>query len=139
MAISIKPYVLFVDNAQAAVDFYKQALGADVEINSFCEFGTPDTHPSHNLIMHAAVRFAGTEFFVSDSLPMGGVKQGGENVELSINGTKEDDEQLGKYFAALAEGGTIRVPLDTAPWGARFGMLTDKFGLNWMVNVDQSA
>lgn len=138
MAVIVKPYIHFVDNAQAAVDFYQKALGAEVTINRFGEFGTPDTDPSHDLIMHAEVKFAGTSFFVSDSLPMGGVKQNGENIEISINGNKEDDEQLTGYFSALAEGGIIRVPLDTAPWGAKFGMLTDKFGVQWMVNVDQS-
>jgi PhnB protein len=139
MAISINPYVHFVDNAQEALDFYKQALGAEVTINKFGEFGTPDNDPSHDLIMHAEVTFAGTKFFVSDSLPMGGVKQGGENVELSITGGKADDEQLTQYFTALSDGATITAPLETAPWGAKFGMLVDKFGIHWMVNVDQNS
>ena len=139
MAINVTPYIHFIDNAREAIDFYKNALGAEVEAHSFGEYGTPDTDPSHELIMHAQLSFAGTKFFISDSLPMGGVKQGGENVTISIDGFKADDEQLTKYFNALSDGATINQPLELSPWGAKFGMLVDKFGIHWMVNVDQDS
>ncbi len=138
MAISLHPYVHYVDNAKEALEFYKSIFGGEAEISKFGDMGTPDTDPSHNLIMHADYKFAGVQLFISDSLPMGGVKQGGENIELSLNGSQADKETLTTYFNALADGGTVRVPLDTAPWGATFGMLTDKFGVQWMVNIDQS-
>jgi PhnB protein len=137
MAILLTPYVHFVDNAQEALDFYKGIFGGEAKISKFGEFGTPDTDPSHNLIMHSDFKFGGTQLFLSDSLPMGGVKQGGENVELALHGNHDDEATLTKYFNALAEGGTVTVPFETAPWGAKFGMLIDKFNIRWMVNIDQ--
>lgn len=57
----------------------------------------------------------------------------GNSVHLSIAGT--DDERITKFFEGLSEGGTVAVPLAAAPWGDKFGMLTDKFGIHWMVNI----
>jgi PhnB protein len=57
----------------------------------------------------------------------------GNNVNLSLSG--DDDATLSQYFEALSVGGTISQPLAVAPWGDKFGMLTDKFGINWLVNV----
>ena len=137
MAFSLTPYIHFVDNAKEALDFYKGIFGGDAEISKFGEYGTPDNDPSHDLIMHADFKFAGMQLFISDSLPMGGVKQNGENIELAMHGGQEDEATLKKYFDALSEGGAIVVPFETAPWGAKFGMLKDKYGVRWMVNIDQ--
>ena len=136
MAIALTPYIHFVDNAAEALDFYKGVFGGEVTINKFGDMGTPDTDPSHELIMHADFKFNGMQLFISDSLPMGGVKQEAGNIELSLSGAQADKEVLTGYFNALADGGTVRVPLETAPWGATFGMLTDKYNVEWMVNID---
>jgi len=136
--ISLTPYIHYVDNAAEALEFYKGIFGGEAKISKFGEFGTPDTDPSHDLIMHADFEFAGMRLFLSDSLPMGGVKQGGENIELALSGSAEDEAELRKYFDALAVGGKIKEPFEKAPWGAMFGMLVDKYGVQWMVNVDQA-
>lgn len=133
MAIVVSPYIHFVDNAREAIDFYKTIFGCEPEIHEFAE--TVQDEKFKHLVMHCELNFAGTKFFISDSLPMGGAKQGGENVDLSITGTKEDEETLTKYFEGLSEGGKIEVPLQAHPWGATFGMLTDKYGIHWMVNI----
>jgi PhnB protein len=137
MAIQLNPYIHFVDNAAEVLEFYKSIFGGEVEISKFGDMGTPDTDPSHDLIMHADFKFNGMTLFISDSKPMGGVEQKAGNIELSLNGTQADKETLTGYFNALLEGGVTRVPLETAPWGATFGMLTDKFGVEWMVNITQ--
>jgi PhnB protein len=137
MAISLSPYVHFVDNAQAAIDFYKSVFGGETEIHKFGEYGTPENDPPGNLIMHCEINFAGTKLYISDSLPMGGVKQDGENITLSLVGDKADEETLTKFFNGLADGGKVTDPLSVKPWGANFGMLTDKFGIHWMVNINQ--
>ncbi len=138
MAIQVFPYMHFIDNAGEAIEFYRSVFGADVDVHKFGEYGTPENDPSKELIMHCELNFAGAKFFISDSLPMGGVKQGGENIELSINGGKDDEEVLTGYFNGLAEGGNVKDSLSTKPWGATFGMLTDKYGINWMVNIEQA-
>jgi PhnB protein len=68
----------------------------------------------------------------ADSAPHAEVTVG-NNVNLSLSG--DDDATLTKYFEGLSAGGTVTQPLETAPWGDKFGMLTDKFGINWLVNV----
>ena len=138
MAITLVPYVHFVDNAAEAVEFYKSVFGGEAKINKFGEFGTPENDPSRDLIMHCDFKFAGTQLFISDSLPMGGVKQGGENITLSLTGEKSDSEMLTKFFDGLAEGGKVTDPLSIKPWGANFGMLTDKYNIHWMVNIAQA-
>lgn len=138
MAISLVPYVHFVDNAAEAVEFYKSIFGGEAEVSKFGAFGTPENDPSHDLIMHCDFKFAGTQLFISDSLPMGGVKQDGENISLSLTGDKSDQEMLAKFFNGLAEGGKITDQLNTKPWGATFGMVTDKFNIHWMVNITQA-
>jgi PhnB protein len=57
----------------------------------------------------------------------------GTNVSLSLSG--EDDEELTGYYDKLSEGGNASMPLSKAPWGDKFGMLTDKFGIQWLVNI----
>lgn len=59
----------------------------------------------------------------------------GDNMSVSISGDTEDAETMRGWFAGLAVGGEIRQPLVVAPWGDEFGMLVDKFGIHWMVNI----
>ena len=138
MAISLAPYIHYVDNAAEAIEFYKSVFGGEAEVHKFGEYGTPENDPSRELVMHCDFKFAGTQLFISDSLPMGGVKQDGENITLSLNGSQSDGETLTTFFEGLSEGGKVTDPLSIKPWGANFGMLTDKFGIHWMVNIDQA-
>jgi PhnB protein len=59
----------------------------------------------------------------------------GDNISVSLSGDSEDADALRGYFAGLADGGTVPQPLEPAPWGDEFGMLVDKFGINWIVNI----
>jgi PhnB protein len=63
----------------------------------------------------------------------------GDNISLSVSGDEDDRDRLTKIFDALADGGTTSMPLSDAPWGATFGMCTDKFGIHWLVNISKAA
>jgi PhnB protein len=63
----------------------------------------------------------------------------GNNISISLSGEQADERELRGYWDKLAAGGTVTVPLDLAPWGDTFGMCTDKFGVNWLVNIARAA
>jgi PhnB protein len=83
--------------------------------------------------MHSSlVADNGITFMASDT-PNGMERRAGSAVSMALGG--DDEAELSGYFARLAEGGTVTMPLGDAPWGARFGALTDRFGIDWMVNI----
>jgi PhnB protein len=137
MAVRLTPYIHFVANAQEALDFYKSILSAEVEIYHFGDVaGMPVDEESKNLVMHSVLKFGDQQLYISDSKPMGGVAQNGENITLSLSGNDSDSEVLSGYFQKLSDGGKVTDELNEKPWGAKFGMVTDKFGVHWMVNID---
>lgn len=138
MAIALNPYIHFNGEAQDAVDFYKSVFGGTLDISRYKDIpssGTPKEFDEH--IMHALLKSDDIQLMVSDSGPMG-VKKG-NNMSVSLSGPEKDAKKLRTYFNALKEGGTIIVGLEKAPWGDEFGMLTDKFGITWMVNIGDAV
>ena len=130
---SFNPYLNFNGNAAEAMRFYQSALGGELHIQTFGEAGVAQNDAEKNLTMHAALTSAGITLFASDGRP--GTKViFGDNVHLSLNG--DDESTLSGYFNRLAEGGKVDMPLKKQFWGDTFGMLTDKFGVHWMVNID---
>lgn len=133
---AIVPYLMFNGNAAEALAFYAKALnGKTIFQQTFGESpmanDTPDEAKSK--IMHATFQAGDLTFMVSDSMP-GQPVSGGTNLSLSLNFKTVPD--IDKTFAALSEAATITMPLQDTFWGAKFGMLTDKFGINWMFNHD---
>jgi PhnB protein len=128
-------YLTFSDGkCKEALEFYKTALNG--EIHSMQTFGEApnDTPKEHkDLVMHAEFKAENIFFMASDSTPDRPV-QIGNNLSLSINLTNKDEQT--RLFDALSEGGKVTMPLNETFWGARFGMVTDKYGINWMTNMD---
>jgi len=134
--MQVNPYLTFDGQCEAAFTFYAQCLGG--EIVAMSRFGeTPGCGdvPSdfHDKIMHARL-VAGDQLLMgSDCIPdqpYEGVK--GCSVALNVDATAEAE----RIFDALAESGTVQMPLEPAFWAARFGMLVDQFGVPWMVNCE---
>lgn len=138
MAITLNPYIHFNGEAEEAANFYKDIFGGDLTINRFGEFGTTEVGDEFkDQVMHADLKTDEIRLMISDSGPMGpGVV--GTNVSVSISGYADDKERLSKYFDELSQGGSVEVPLQEHPWGATFGMLTDKFGIHWLINIDNN-
>jgi PhnB protein len=132
----IHPYLFFNGNCEEALEFYKTAIGAQVDMvmrfNESPEPPPPDMVPPgyENKIMHASFRIGESMIMASDGCGEGENFKG-FSLSLSVSTEAEAD----KAFAALSEGGQVQMPLTKTFWSPRFGMLTDRFGMGWMVNV----
>ena len=135
MTARLNPYLNFTDNAREAMEFYKSALGGELVINTFGEYG--DAGPTANGVMHAQLETdAGFTLMASDMPPGQGDAPGAGNISISLSG--EDADQLRGYWEKLSAGGTVTMPLEKQMWGDEFGMCVDKFGVPWMVNITQT-
>ena len=135
MAI-LNPYISFKDTARDAMEFYKSVLGGELFFSTFGDMGGSDA-PNAEGIMHSSLQTpAGFTIFASDT-PDGMEYKPGNNISISISGTEADE--LKGYWAGLSNGATVTVPFGKQPWGDEFGMLIDKFGIAWMVNLSDPA
>ncbi len=129
----LTPYLSFKDSkTKEAMEFYHGIFGGELKLQTFGE--TPMDFPDEkkHLIMHASLQGGGADLFASDG-PKDEDYVAGTNVSISITGS--DEAELRKYFDGLSEGGTVGQPLEKQFWGDLFGMVTDKYGIHWMVNV----
>ena len=136
--MQIEPYIAFGGNCQEALDFYASALGGKiVELHRWGGSAMDDGKlpPEwRDKVMHATFDAEGARFMASDGGPGKPAPQHC-GISLSVNVPKDVDKAR-RVFNALAEGGQVTMPFDKTFWGAMFGMLTDKFGIAWMVNSD---
>ena len=133
----IVPYLNFDGNGTEALKFYSKALDGKILFQQ--SFGdspmgaeTPDEFK--NRLMHGSFQCESGSFMASDGPPGHEIKTG-NNVSLSLHFDSVDKAE--KAFNGLAEGGTVTMPLQETFWALRFGMLVDKYGFNWMVNIDK--
>ena len=133
----IQPYLFFNGRCEEAVAFYSKALGAQVEMMMRYK-ESPEPHPPgmvppgfENKIMHTSFRVGQTTVMASDGCSA--YKASFEGFFLSLSVPSESDAD--RVFAALADGGQVRMPLAKTFWSPRFGMVADRFGIGWMVSV----
>lgn len=131
---AIVPYLTFKGNAGEALAFYSKALNGAVLFQQKFGDSPMEVGPEYkDKIMHATFKAGDLTIMASDENAENTVSLG-NSVNLSLNFT--DIESIEKIFKALSEGATVTMPLQDTFWGARFGMLTDKFGFHWMFNHD---
>jgi PhnB protein len=131
----LNPYLNFDGNAAEAMRFYQSCLeGSKLMMQTFGEAPIGASEEHKNRLMHGQLTYEGMCLMASDTMP-GQPLSVGNNVQLSLN--LEDQALQEKIFNKLAEGGTITMPLQDTFWNARFGMLTDKFGINWLLNCEK--
>lgn len=129
----LNPYLNFRGNAREAIEFYKSVFGGELTISTFGEAGMPVDPSETDQVMHSQLEAPnGLNLMAADS-PSHFEFTPGNNISVSLSGT--DEAELTGYFNGLLEGGTVDEPLVKAPWGDTFGMLTDKFGIHWLVNI----
>lgn len=136
---AINPYLNFAGNTEEVFNFYKSVFGGEfLTLQRFKEGPHAGNVPENerNKIMHVALPIGkGNTLMANDLLEFMGQKLTvGNNISIAIQ--PESKAEAEKLFNGLAAGGKITMPLHDAPWGAYFGMLTDKFGIQWMVNFD---
>ncbi|KAA5546692.1 VOC family protein [Adhaeribacter rhizoryzae] len=133
--MEVQPYLTFRGNCEEAFNFYKEALSGEIPMLSYFESAPMDVPEAYKKkILHAILKLGQAIIMASDSLPDHPVTIG-NNVTLSLN--FENIAQLETAFTNLSAGGQVTMPLQDTFWGAQFGMLTDKFGINWMFNCEQ--
>ena len=132
MSRKLVPYLNFDGNCRQAMEFYRDLFEAELQVQTFGE-----AHGDASLgdrVMHASLESGPIDLMASDTHPEHSPGLvAGNNVHLSLIGT--DRDALAGWFAKLAEGGQIVMPLEKQFWGDEFGALTDKFGIHWMVNI----
>jgi PhnB protein len=136
----IKPYIAFKGNCKEAVDFYKEKLGAEVLFTqTYGASPMADKAPgSEDKIMHTSFKIGDAVIMACDNVFEGqNATVVGNNISLAI-GTN-DIEEAERAFNAMSDGATIVMPMQQTFWAERFGMLTDKFGINWMFNCEKAG
>lgn len=133
MSVILNPYVSFQGNAAEALEFYHGVFGGDVQSMKFGDMpDMPGNDPAlADQVMHGQINGDNQITLMASDLPpsMGQPKNG----TISLSG--DDETILRGWWDKLAEGGTVTLPLNQAPWGDSFGQLQDKFGVDWMVNI----
>jgi PhnB protein len=135
--MKIEPYLFFDGRCEEAMEFYRGALGAKVTFmmryKENPEPAAPGMLPPDygNKIMYANLHIGDTHVMVADGIYE---SHGFEGFSLSL--TASDEKQAGKLFAALSDGGKVEVPLAKTFFSPCFGMVTDRFGVGWMVIVE---
>jgi PhnB protein len=130
---NLSTYLTFNGNCRDAMTFYHQCLGGEITLQTFGEAPMDSPPGSENLVMHASITSGDMVLMASDGMPGTPVTQG---TNFSININCDSQEQQDAYWSKLTAGGQITMPLDNTFWGARFGMLVDKFGIAWMLNFE---
>jgi PhnB protein len=132
----VQPYLFFGGRCEEALEFYKKALGAQVDFlmryKDSPEKAPPGSMPAgfENKVMHATFRIDGNTLMASD-----GCEEGAKFEGFSLSLAVPTEAEADRAFAALAEGGQVRMPLTKTFWSPRFGMVQDRFGIGWMVSV----
>jgi PhnB protein len=136
-------YLSFDGNAEQVIEFYSKALTAiEVKKVKFGDIPQDSKYPlpanELNMIMESSIEFEGGKIMMSDVLPsmkrVTGELVNGNNVLISL--VMEDKKKLEGYFRHLSVGGNVVMPLSSTPWSSCFGMLVDKYGVNWKFNSD---
>jgi PhnB protein len=135
MAVLLNPYLNFKDQTRDAMTFYQRVFGGELRMSSFKEFQASQDPSDDDKIMHAQLEGENGIVFMAADTPSSMEYRPGTNFSMSLSG--EDEDVLRGYFDKLADGGQVMMQLEKAPWGDTFGMLTDRFGVSWLVNVNQ--
>ncbi|HEY6325500.1 MAG TPA: VOC family protein [Candidatus Cybelea sp.] len=135
--MQLEPYLFFSDGkCEEALNFYKGVFNGKIEeLSRWKEMpqdagGPPVTPDTENRVMHANFRAPGVSFMASDASPGKTYGEGPMSLSLGTGDVAEAE----RLFKALAQGGSVEMPLADMFWGAKFGMLTDKYGIDWMIN-----
>ena len=132
MESTLVPYLNFNGNAAEAMKFYHSILGGELKLQTFGEANMSKAPGERDMIVHAELKSGAVLFMASDTQPSR-MTRFGDNIHMSLMGG--DHERLTEIFSKLSEGGSVEMPLAKQFWGDTFGMLTDKYGVHWMVNI----
>jgi PhnB protein len=127
----LNPYLSFPGSARQALEFYEQVLGGTLTLNTFGDLGAQHGQ-NGDQIMHGLLETDLGFTLMASDYPPGMDAVHGNDFAVSLSG---DDDALRGYWEQLCAGGQVQVPLEKQMWGDEFGMCTDQFGVQWMVNI----
>jgi PhnB protein len=127
-------YLTFDGNCREAMKFYERCLGGELQMMPFSETPCDAPKEAKDRIAHARLINGSSVLMASDTMP-GMPFQQGNNFSISLN--CESAQEVDRFFTALGENGKVTMPIQDTFWGARFGMLKDQFGINWMFNFEK--
>ena len=131
--LGVQPYISFNGNCEEAINFYKDCLGGEIlYVQHYGESPMKGMGKDDN-VMHCTLKVGDTHIMACDN-PQGQPVASGSNISLAIG--SNDPSGAEAMFEKMALGGQITMPMQETFWAARFGMLTDKYGVNWMFNCD---
>jgi PhnB protein len=130
---TLNPYLGFRDNAKEAMTFYQSVFGGELNMSTFAEFNASEDPAEQDKIMHAMLTGEKGLVLMGADTPNSMDYTPGNNFSVSLSGA--DEAELRGYWDKLSDGGTVTMPLEKAPWGDSFGMCSDRYGVNWMVNI----
>jgi len=133
METILSPYLNFKDNTRQAMEFYRSVFGGELKMSTFKDYHASQDPSEDNKIMHAELNTGNGIVFMASDIPSRMEYRPGKNISMSLSG--KDENELKTYFQKLSTGGKVSMPLKKEVWGDTFGMCTDRFGINWMVNI----
>ena len=133
MSSRLNPYLSFRDNAREAMEFYQGVFGGKLDLTTFKEFDVGADPADDDKIMHAMLEAPNGMVLMGADTPMAMEYTPGNTISVSLSG--DDEAELRGYYDKLKEGGTEVMPMEKAPWGDSFGMLKDRYGIDWLVNI----
>ena len=133
MQSKLNPYLSFKDNTREAMEFYRTVFGGKLELSTFKDYHASQDSSEDNLIMHSVLEAENGITFMASDTPNRMEYRAGTNMSMSLSG--DNEAELKAYFEKLSAGGTVTMPLEKAIWGDSFGMCTDTFGVQWLVNI----
>lgn len=136
MTTSLVAYLQFRSSTREAMEFYHSVFGGELDIASFDDFHMPVDEGEGHLVMHSRLRTPRGFVIMASDTPSGMDVAPARGFSLALTGDEED--VLREWFAGLAEGGRIEMPVDVPPWGGLYGTLVDRFGVSWMVAVGEA-
>lgn len=139
MTIRLNPYLGFKNNAREAIEFYHSVFGGELTVNSFSDLHASQDPSEDNLVMHSMLVAPNGLTLMASDTPRRMAYNPGDNISVSLSGDAEDQAVLEGYWNKLIDGGTVTMPLARATWGDSFGMVVDRFGITWLVNIAAPA
>lgn len=133
MQTKLNPYISFKDNTREAMEFYKSVFGGKLTVSTFKDYHASQDPSEDDKVMHSVLEADNGITFMASDTPDRMEHKVGTNYSMSLSG--DNEAELQGYFEKLLVGGNVTMSLEKAPWGDAFGMLTDKFGVAWLVNI----
>lgn len=131
---TLNPYISFRGSARAAMEFYQSALGGDLQVMTFGDMpGMVQDEADQPLVMHAMLTSPDGLVLMASDTPGYLEYKAPQGVSVSLSGSDED--RIRAVWGSLSDGATVTQDLGAAPWGGQFGMLTDRFGVDWMFSA----